>query len=142
MLDLCDRYGIFVEDEAPVCWESGKDSYDRISQIFYGFKSMVVRDRTHPCILLWSLGNESEWKPKFYNNLLLAKELASGIPVKFSHSETHGIIKATDIGTKHYPGWKGLMAFENIRGSPPSELLQYFREHNRSGTKRYVGRLS
>lgn len=113
MLDLCDRYGIFVEDEAPVCWESGKDSYDRISQIFYGFKSMVVRDRTHPCILLWSLGNESEWKPKFYNNLLQAKELASGIPVKFSHSETHGIIKATDIGTKHYPGWKGLMAFEN-----------------------------
>lgn len=74
---------------------------------------MVVRDRTHPCILLWSLGNESEWKPKFYNNLLQAKELASGIPVKFSHSETHGIIKATDIGTKHYPGWKGLMAFEN-----------------------------
>lgn len=113
MLDLCDRYGIFVEDEAPVCWEAGKDSYDRISQIFYGFKSMVVRDRTHPCVLLWSLGNESEWKPKFYNCLLLAKELTPGIPVKFSHSETHGIIKATDIGAKHYPGWKGLMAFEN-----------------------------
>lgn len=113
MLDLCDRYGIFVEDEAPVCWEAGKDSYDRISQIFYGFKSMVVRDRTHPCVLLWSLGNESEWKPKFYNCLLLAKELTPGILVKFSHSETHGIIKATDIGAKHYPGWKGLMAFEN-----------------------------
>lgn len=113
MLDLCDRYGIFVEDEAPVCWESGKDSYDRIKQIFYSFKSMVIRDRTHPCILLWSLGNESEWKPKFYNSLLLAKELTPDIPVKFSHSETHGIIKATDIGAKHYPGWKGLMAFEN-----------------------------
>lgn len=113
MLDLCDRYGIFVEDEAPVCWESGKDSYDRIHQIFYSFKSMVTRDRSHPCILLWSLGNESDWKPKFYNSLLLAKELTPDIPVKFSHSETHGIIKATDIGTKHYPGWKGLMAFEN-----------------------------
>lgn len=113
MLDLCDRYGIFVEDEAPVCWEAGKDSYDRINQIFYSFKSMIIRDRTHPCILLWSLGNESEWKPKFYNNLLLAKELTPDIPVKFSHSETHGIIKATDIGAKHYPGWKGLMAFKN-----------------------------
>lgn len=113
MLDLCDRYGIFVEDEAPVFWESGKDSYDRIKQIFYSFKSMVIRDRTHPCILLWSLGNESEWKSKFYNSLLLAKELTPDIPVKFSHSETHGIIKATDIGAKHYPGWKGLMAFEN-----------------------------
>lgn len=113
MLDLCDRYGIFIEDEAPVCWESGKDSYERIHQIFYCFKSMVVRDRSHPCILLWSLGNESVWRPKFYNSLLLAKELAPGIPVKFSHSETHGIIKATDIGAKHYPGWKGLMAFEN-----------------------------
>lgn len=113
MLDLCDRYGIFVEDEAPVCWESGIDSYDRISQIFYGFKSMIIRDRSHPCILLWSLGNESDWKPKFYNSLLLAKELTPDIPVKFSHSETHGIIKSTDIGAKHYPGWKGLMAFEN-----------------------------
>lgn len=113
MLDLCDRYGIFVEDEAPVCWESGKDSYSRINQIFYCFKSMIVRDRTHPCILLWSLGNESNWKPKFYNSLQLAKELTPDIPVKFSHSETHGIIKATDIGAKHYPGWKGLMAFEN-----------------------------
>lgn len=113
MLDLCDQYGIFVEDEAPVCWEAGKDSYERISQIFYGFKSMVIRDRSHPCILLWSLGNESEWKPKFYNSLLFAKQTTPNIPVKFSHSETHGIIKATDIGTKHYPGWKGLMAFEN-----------------------------
>lgn len=113
MLDLCDRYGIFIEDEAPVCWESGKDTYERINQIFYSFKSMLVRDRSHPCILLWSLGNESVWRPKFYNCLLLAKELTPDIPVKFSHSETHGIIKATDIGTKHYPGWKGLMAFDN-----------------------------
>lgn len=113
MLDLCDRYGIFVEDEAPVCWEAGEDSYEVVKQIFYSFKSMVFRDRMHPCILIWSLGNESVWKPKFYAGLLLAKETTPDIPVKFSHSETHGIIKATDIGTKHYPGWKGLMAFEN-----------------------------
>ena len=113
MLDLCDRYGIFVEDEAPVCWEAGEDSYAVTKQIFYSFKSMVLRDRMHPCILLWSLGNESDWRPKFYSGLLFAKEQTPHIPIKFSHSETHGIIKATDIGTKHYPGWKGLMAFEN-----------------------------
>lgn len=113
MLDLCDRYGIFVEDEAPVCWESAPDTYDRMRQIFYSFTSMLLRDREHPCILIWSLGNESVWSPKFYPCLLFAKEETPQIPVKFSHSETHGIIKATDIGTKHYPGWKGLMAFEN-----------------------------
>lgn len=113
MLDLCDRFGIFVENEAPVCWEASIDTYSRAKQIFYSFKSMLVRDRNHPCILLWSLGNESDWKPKFYNCIQLAKAMTPGIPIKFSHSETHGIIKNTDIGTKHYPGWKGLMAWEN-----------------------------
>lgn len=36
-------------------------------------------------------------------------------------------------------GFRELLPPDHIRGSPPSELLQYFREHNRSGTKRYVG---
>ncbi|MDL2281854.1 glycoside hydrolase family 2 [Parabacteroides sp. OttesenSCG-928-G06] len=113
MLDLCDRYGIFVEDEAPVCWDNNRDTRERADILFYCFKSMLYRDRSHPCVLLWSIANESSWNPRFYPCLLLAREETPHIPVKFSHSEYQGIKKGTDIGAKHYPGWQGLMRYEN-----------------------------
>lgn len=113
MLDLCDRYGIFVEDESPVCWDSNSDTKIRTKILFYSFKSMLYRDRSHPCILLWSIANESRWNSRFYPCLLLAKEETPYIPVKFSHSEYFGIKKSTDIGAKHYPGWQGLLVYDN-----------------------------
>lgn len=113
MLDLCDRYGIFVEDESPVCWDSNTDTKDRAKTLFYSFKSMLYRDRAHPCILLWSIANESRWNSRFYPCLLLAREETPYIPVKFSHSEYQGIKKGTDIGAKHYPGWQGLLRYDN-----------------------------
>lgn len=113
MLDLCDRYGIFVEDEAPVCWDNNPDTRERADILFYCFKSMVYRDRSHPCVLLWSIANESRWNARFYPCLLLAQEETPHIPVKFSHSEYQGIKKGTDIGAKHYPGWQGLLRYDN-----------------------------
>lgn len=113
MLDLCDRLGIFVEDEAPVCWDSTPDTPARTQLIFYCFKSMLHRDRTHPSVLLWSIANESQWRPKFYPCMQLARELTPHIPVKFSHSEYQGIKKGPDIGAKHYPGWEGLLRYDN-----------------------------
>lgn len=113
LLDLCDKYGIFIEDEAPVCWDRTADTYNRTVAVFYCFKAMLQRDRNHPCVLLWSIGNESKWSPKFYSCMLLARELTPHIPVKFSHSEYQGIKKGPDIGAKHYPGWQGLQRYDN-----------------------------
>lgn len=113
MLDLCDRYGIFVEDEAPVCWNSNPNNEASSKLLFYSFRSMLERDRSHPCILLWSIANESAWRPMFYPCLLLAEDETPEIPVKFSHSEYQGIKKRTHIGAKHYPGWQGLQLYDN-----------------------------
>ena len=113
MLDLCDRYGLFVEDEAPVCWDNNQDTRERADILFYCFKSMLYRDRSHPSVLLWSIANESRWNARFYPCLLLAREETPHIPVKFSHSEYQGIKKGTDIGAKHYPGWQGLLRYDN-----------------------------
>lgn len=113
LLELCDRYGLFVEDEAPVCWDRNPNTQERADLLFYAFKSMFVRDRSHPCILLWSVANESNWDARFYPCLLLAEDETPHIPVKFSHSEFQGIKKRTHIGAKHYPGWQGIMRYDN-----------------------------
>ncbi|MHA1733953.1 MAG: glycoside hydrolase family 2 TIM barrel-domain containing protein, partial [Promethearchaeota archaeon] len=62
-LDLCDRLGFLVIDEAFDSWTIRKKRHDWVR---YGFRrdwereltSIVRRDRNHPCVVLWSLGNE------------------------------------------------------------------------------------
>jgi beta-galactosidase len=62
LLDLCDRLGFLVMDEAFDCWHWGKNKYD-FHKYFAKWhetelRDMVMRDRNHPCIILWSIGNE------------------------------------------------------------------------------------
>ncbi len=61
-LDLCDEYGLFCFDEANIenheWWGLAEDS--RVSAAYYErVRAMVERDKNHPSIIVWSLGNES-----------------------------------------------------------------------------------
>lgn len=62
LLDLCDRMGILVQVEAFDCWKTGKISndYSRYYPEWHekDLLSMVRRDRNHPCVVMWSTGNE------------------------------------------------------------------------------------
>jgi len=52
LLDICDRMGILVIDENRLMG---------INQVHYDLlKRLIERDRNHPCVIIWSLGNE-EW---------------------------------------------------------------------------------
>src|SRR5665647_273322 len=61
-LDACDRLGMLVMDEAFDCWNYGKNPYDY--HLYFkdwwkkDIESMVSRDRNHPSIIMWSIGNE------------------------------------------------------------------------------------
>ena len=61
-LDACDELGLMVMDEFTDVWNIGKNPYDY--HLFFrecwqdDLSAMVRRDRNHPCIILWSIGNE------------------------------------------------------------------------------------
>ena len=61
-LDACDRCGVLVLDEAFDCWEQGKnpDDYGKCFDDWWkrDLDAMILRDRNHPSVILWSIGNE------------------------------------------------------------------------------------
>ncbi len=59
-LDYCDRYGILFASEVPAWQYSPNQLHDPVVQkkILRHFEDMVERDRNHPSVLTWSLGNE------------------------------------------------------------------------------------
>ncbi|MCD7726714.1 MAG: DUF4982 domain-containing protein [Clostridiales bacterium] len=62
VMELCDRLGFLVVSEAFDMWESSKTAYDyaRFFQEWYqrDVRNWVLRDRNHPSLILWSIGNE------------------------------------------------------------------------------------
>lgn len=62
LLDLCDRMGMLVMDESFDCWRKGKrpNDYHLLFQDWHerDWRAELRRDRNHPSIILWSIGNE------------------------------------------------------------------------------------
>ncbi|ODM27047.1 sugar-binding protein [Clostridium sp. Bc-iso-3] len=62
VLEICDRLGLMVMDEAFDCWETGKTANDY--HLYFkdwakrDLQDMVKRDRNHPSVIMWSIGNE------------------------------------------------------------------------------------
>ena len=61
-LDLCDQMGMLVMDEAFDMWKTGKNTYDYHVEWdkwhLIDLEAMVARDRNHPSVVMWSIGNE------------------------------------------------------------------------------------
>jgi beta-galactosidase len=83
-LDIADRLGFLVMDEAFDCWDQGKNTYD-YGRFFNQWSTtdigaMVTRDRNHPSIIIWSIGNEIPDS----NNATVAQSLISAVKAKDS----------------------------------------------------------
>jgi beta-galactosidase len=62
LLDIADRLGFLVMDEAFDCWYNGKHTYDygRFFKTWANtdIEDMAARDLNHPSIIIWSIANE------------------------------------------------------------------------------------
>ncbi len=75
LLDLCDRMGFIVMDETFDMWRKKKTSHDyaRYFDEWYerDLADLVMRDRNHPSVFIWSVGNEvlEQWSDAEADNL-------------------------------------------------------------------------
>jgi beta-galactosidase len=78
-LDLCDRMGFLVMDEFFDCWTVGKNPADY--HLFFNEwsktdeRDAILRDRNHPSVILYSVGNEIHDTPQPAK----AKKILSGL---------------------------------------------------------------
>ena len=94
-LDLCDRMGFLVMDESFDCWTVGKNPYDYHLHFekwaLTDLRDMVMRDRNHPSIILWSAGNEIHDTP---HTELAKRILASLVRVYHEVDPTRPVTQA------------------------------------------------
>ena len=104
-LDLCDEMGVLVVDEAFDMWERSKTTYD-YARFFDKWaesdvSSWVRRDRCHPSVIMWSVGNEIYDMHADMRGTEVAKFLAE--QVRLNDPAHHAF---TTFGCNYMP-WEG-----------------------------------
>lgn len=92
-LELCDRYGMYIMDEADVECHGCHSVGGMMAPITYApewqepilerIMRMIERDKNRSCIVLWSMGNESNWGENFKNAITWTKRRDSSRPVHY-----------------------------------------------------------
>ncbi|GAA4300214.1 glycoside hydrolase family 2 TIM barrel-domain containing protein [Aestuariibaculum suncheonense] len=107
--DLCDKYGLYVMDEANLETHGlgGKLSHDPAwanAFLERGIR-MVQRDKNHPSIIIWSLGNESGMGP---NHAAMSGWIKAIDPTRFVHYEgAQGVPSDPRYKKKYWPSDRG-----------------------------------
>ncbi|MCC7145835.1 MAG: hypothetical protein IT443_05270 [Phycisphaeraceae bacterium] len=104
-LDLCDEMGILVMDEIPLYWWRGLHLGQDIFKAKRGnarrqLTTMIQRDRHHPCVIFWSVSNET------HENL---PEVREGNADLIRHARK---LDPTRLATHVASQWHEQMAFE------------------------------
>ena len=134
MYAMFDYYGLYVMDEADVechkSWTDKKDnsiSSDPSWQAQYVDRTvrMVIRDRNHPSVVFWSLGNESGVGVNFKATYSTTKALDSR-PVHYEGYSNVNSADNTDMDSKMYPNLNYTRSHcDNSIGGEPFFLCEY-----------------
>lgn len=126
--DLCDEYGLYVVDEANIEAHGmgyGKENLGsdlRFEQAHLERASRVVlRDKNHPSVITWSLGNESGDGHNFRQAYGWIKNYDSTRPVQYERAVWDAVDKTADRYTDVYcPMYTYITEFERL-GGPDKE---------------------
>jgi beta-galactosidase len=128
--DLCDKYGIYVVNEANIeshgmgyhpdktlgnnpIWELAH--LDRIER-------MMERDKNHPSVIIWSMGNEAGFGVNFKKAAKMMHEIDPYRPVQYERAIEDS---ATDIFCPMYPGISQLKEYVSRDHYRPLIMCEY-----------------
>ncbi|MFX1597326.1 MAG: glycoside hydrolase family 2 TIM barrel-domain containing protein, partial [Promethearchaeota archaeon] len=115
--DLCDEYGIYVMNEANVESHGLRKKIPKsdpkwTSAVVDRMVSMVERDKNHPCIFMWSLGNESGFGKNFIKMKEAALKIDNTRPI---HYEGDYKLRVSDVFSTMYTTTKVLERFAQTK---------------------------
>lgn len=127
-LDACDRIGILVLDEPFDVWTAHKVKFDYATYFDDWWKrdisSMVVRDRNHPSIVIWGIGNEIP-ELEVEKGRVIGKELADQVR---SLDNTRPLTLAFP-GTTTAPNAEAVFSLLDITGYNYNLIPSYAADH-------------
>jgi beta-galactosidase len=120
--DLCDELGFYVIDEANLethaRWSSlCHDARYQTAMIERGAR-MVLRDRNHPCVIVWSLGNESGYGPAHDAMAAWIRRVDPTRPLHYEGAigkNLHADAPVTDLVCPMYPEIHEIVAWSRAR---------------------------
>ena len=131
--DLCDRYGIYVLDEANIeCHHYGSttkqnwltNSPEWKAVYLDRVERMVERDKNHPSVIIWSLGNESGDGPNSAAVYQWTKRRDPSRPFHYESSSSQDGPNS-DINSHMYPSPERVKEFAAKRPDMPLILCEY-----------------
>ena len=126
LLDLCDELGMFVVSEANNeshgVWGQLAGDERWASQIGERVRRMVARDRNHPSVIMWSLGNECGWGPVLEHVAATVRHEDPTRPLHY-HPADHD--PAIDVIAPMYPSVAELDRLSQVGDSRPVIMCEY-----------------
>ncbi|HEY3266564.1 MAG TPA: glycoside hydrolase family 2 TIM barrel-domain containing protein [Armatimonadota bacterium] len=127
-IELCDRYGIYVVSEANI--ESHGMGYDldrtlgnkpewEIAHVDRG-QRMVERDKNHPSIIMWSLGNEAGSGVNFVAEAKAIRALDTSRPIHYERMNS-----VADVDSEMYPHVDRIIARGKANDAKPYFMCEY-----------------
>jgi beta-galactosidase len=136
--DLCDEYGLYVIDEANIESHANYDMLGNDPDWLAAFMArgvrMVERDKNHPSIIMWSLGNESGYGPNHDAMAGWMRGYDGTRPIHYEGAISHqsGYLTwhdghlATDVTAPMYPSIDQIVAYaKDPRGDRPLIMCEY-----------------
>jgi beta-galactosidase len=130
--ELCDRYGLYVMDEGNIeCHAYGLNDNNRLANdpewapLFLDrFQRMVERDKNHPSVILWSMGNECGDGPNNAEVYRWSKQRDPSRPFHYEGNSRYNC-ESSDINSWMYPTPEETARLAKKRPDKPLLLVEY-----------------
>lgn len=125
--DLCDEYGLYIFDEANIetheIWGQLAEDPSWEAAFVERGQRMVERDKNHPGVLVWSLGNESGYGP---NHDAMADWIHTNDPTRLVHYHPAEDAPIIDVLGPMYPSVDRIIEMAQIPGETrPVIMCEY-----------------